>query len=174
MPMNSAPTDSDAFPVLSPPDDELGMLVEADRLVARSERAVIAVRSVVAYSTGVSIDLIILLREESNADTWREIVAGGAGTLLIGFGDDTSGDVETGPLYEPQLSSPPYWMGGSGGGGGRRYEALLWVNPIPVPGKLRLAVSWRDQEIPPTTVTLTIPTPAELAAGVTSIWPRAT
>jgi len=159
----------DMVPSMSPSEDELGVAIPVEAMLARSPNAAVVVRSVVAYSTGLTLDLAFLLRPGTESESWPVILRGDDG-LHVGIGGD-QGPVAMGPLHMPQLATAPYWICGISGGDGRRYSASLWINPLPDVGELTVGLSWRRFAIPKTTSTLTVSTPTDVAARSVRIWP---
>jgi hypothetical protein len=63
--------DEEPVPWFTPPEDELGVAVHQGIVIGRSERAVVALRQVTAYSTGLSLDLVAVARGLRRAETNR-------------------------------------------------------------------------------------------------------
>lgn len=156
-----------------PPADELGECVPLSLVVARSERAVVAVRSATAYSTGVSFDVVAAARGLSKRETHRlfhEQHAAGdeeevpGAFLRIGFelsdGRRASNlpldQIPFDPAVEPDRPVLSSYAGGVGSADRDRVDLRhgFWLWPVPPPGSLRLYAEWPALDMPLATVDL--------------------
>jgi hypothetical protein len=149
---------------LRPSGGILGKAVPLDLVLARTEKAVVAIRSVVAYPSGVEFTLSVRLRERRRR--WAgdplgmhlgpherpvpdEILRFGVqfadGSKATTFGrhwpDPTEEDV-TGPRLTPH----------GGGGGDRSWDSSYWLWPLPPPGLLAFVVEWPSEGIAETRI----------------------
>lgn len=152
---------------IGPPSDELGEPVPLSLVVARSERALVAVRHATAYSSGVVLDVLALGRGLSERDTNRlmheqhlypDEEERSPGFLHIGV--ELPGGRRVSNLGTPahRLTSPddepdePVLIqsgggGGSAGDGQLSLEHRYWLWPLPEDGTMRLYVEWPALEI---------------------------
>jgi hypothetical protein len=154
-------------PELGPPEDESGVLVAADRLLARSadRRAAILCRGAVGYGTGLVVWLEAVLRAAGDEPDWRAAVDGtDPGGLRVGFGS------AAGPALDASLDGTPAWLPRSASGGGSRYEVQLWVTPYPADGVLTINCGWSARGIGSTATTLALPPAAEVRRRGQSVW----
>jgi hypothetical protein len=146
-----------------PPEDELGVAVPQGIVLARSERAVVALSHAVVYSTGVAFEFLALARgltrSEANrvfheqhmleADDLPEAL------LRIGFELADGGRVSNlgGRRAHRKLMAPDAEPSGPlllphAGGGGRSAAGRLtmrpgyWLWPLPPQGPLRISCEW--------------------------------
>lgn len=153
-------------PWFGPPAEELGESVPFSVVVASSDRAVVALRSATAFSTGSSFDFLAagrgLTERETNRLFHEQHLVGDedeppAAFLRIGFELADGRRVSnlgrdhrfTRPDQEPD--GPVLFMHGGGGGsaGGGRFtlQPGLWLWPLPPPGPLRVFVEWPAMDI---------------------------
>ena len=144
-----------------PPDDELGMCLPSSMVVGRSDRAVVALRSLTAYSTGVSLELLAagrgLRASESNRLFHEQHLAGVEegvpdGFLRVGieYEDETrvSNLLDRRRLWRPDSEPEGPVLIQAGGGGGQAGSGHVtmnpgyWLWPVPPPGRLVLFVEW--------------------------------
>jgi hypothetical protein len=150
-----------------PPERELGECVPLGLVVGRSERAVVAIRSATAYTTGVVFDFLAVARGLEERDAHRLVheqhLAGAAGEppeafLRVGLelGDGTRASnlgMDTRfrrPNDEPAGPVLMHLSGGGGAAGGGRFsmEYGYWLWPLPPPGGLRVYVEWPALDLP--------------------------
>jgi hypothetical protein len=179
-------------PAWLPPQAELGQSVPLSVVVARSDQAVVALRSATAYSTGVTFDVVASARglgqRESNRLLHEQHLLGDDDEpsdwfLRIGFeladGARVSNlardlrllrpDVEpAGPILIPHGGG-----GGSGGRGGVDLQPGYWLWPLPPPGPLRIYVEWPALDIALTHVTLDADAIRDAATRAEALWPDA-
>ena len=172
-----------------PPDDELGTCLPMSRVIGRSDNAAIALRSIVAFSTGVSLDLVAVARGLSNAkmatmfhglhgfDSEAEIADS---FLRIGlrYADGTRVSNTSGRRSRHGESEPegpvlfPHQSGGSQTGGGNvSMSATHWLWPLPPLAPLELFVEWPAFDIGLTGTQLDGHAIAQAAATSPSLWP---
>ncbi|MFF2143591.1 hypothetical protein [Kitasatospora sp. NPDC058190] len=128
-----------------PPVDELGTLLEADVLLARSARGAVLLTGLRVYSTGLRVGLAFL-RRDVEAEDWSQTATGATdGGPRIGLAHGSEAAVMTAPI-EPQLATPPLWTPVHAGGGDRRYDVELWTAPLPE-RELHVHCRWPDHDI---------------------------
>jgi hypothetical protein len=144
-----------------PPDGELGEAVPLSVVLGRSERAVVALRSATAYSTGSALHFVAVARGLAQRETRRLIddqqLAGDDDEvpdtfLRVGFefangvGVSNLGLVQPLPdsAVEPNspVLSPTSGSGGHVGDSGFDVRLSYWLWPLPPPGPLRVFVEW--------------------------------
>ncbi len=173
-----------------PPDGELGECVPLSLVLARSERAVVALRSATAYATGVVFHLEASARGLSEREGNRlfqeqhfvgdeepsdamlrfgvELADGArASNLDRGRRPFDSAAEPDGPVLNP-------CGGGGGTAGGDRVEMHhdYWLWPLPTPRTLRVYVEWPALEISLSSAELEIAPLLEAAARSQSLWPE--
>jgi hypothetical protein len=157
------------------PDDECGITLATDQLLARSGTAAFVLRSVIVYSEGVQVTITIHTRTPIG-DRWNAALTGAAGTnLRIACG--------YAPLDLDASFAPPLFpatddttlrhavMGRGGEGDRGRYEITTWVSSNTEADTFTIAVAWPDETIDTTTTDLRLPPPAIRQAKVFKIWP---
>jgi hypothetical protein len=136
-------------------------------VVARSERAVVALRSATAYSPGVVFDFVALAHDLSDHQAsslfHEQHLAGGVeeppdAFLRVGleFADGTRvsnlgrGRGSPDPAEEPDGPVLNQCGGGGGWAGGGRVDMQhsYWLWPLPPPGSLRIYVEWPALDLP--------------------------
>jgi hypothetical protein len=172
-----------------PPEDELGEPVACSLVIAHSERAVIALREVVAYSNGLAFDVLAAgrgLREAEANRLFHEQHLFDPDELPDGFlrvgveaGDAfrASNLVDRRRLWRPDGEPPegPLLVQ-SGGGTGSAGDATVrmnphyWLWPLPPADALRLHVEWPGLGIPLASVELDGAALLEAAARSRPLW----
>ncbi|MEV1128463.1 hypothetical protein [Agromyces sp. NPDC049794] len=161
------------------PDDELSARLLHDRVLARTEAAVVLLREVCVFSVGFEVHVEWFLRRgKEDVWAWRQLTesamggpwhGAGAGfggrntSLRFGLALPDGGKV---PVADFSLATPgaaepepPTVMPRHGGGGGGDRTCTgsqgLWVwAPEPLRGELTLVTEWAQLGIPVTTTTL--------------------
>jgi hypothetical protein len=173
---------------LGPPEAELGWAVPISRVVARSDRSAVALRSATAYSTGVVFDLVAQARglperEANRLMHEQHLVAGEEeptdALLRVGFelGDGSRiSNLGRRPLLDPTTEpdgpvlSPVGGGGGSAGPGRFSMSYGYWLWPLPPPGSLRIYVEWPALDIALTHVELDADLIREAAGRAQALW----
>lgn len=181
-----APLPSRAFP----PENEVPFAVPLTVVLGRSDDVAVALVGVLAYSTGLSFDLVVRLRaapQGSSGHRVHEMLSGSwhgddsdtEQQLLLGFqyadgrtatnlGGRWSGLVaEDG---EPDAVAPLLTPCG-GSGGGRSYDQTFWLTPLPPPGPLLVVCTWPAFDIPESRVTVDGTLIAEAGSRAVTLWP---
>jgi len=158
-----------------PPEDELGTVVPQGVVLARSERAVVALSHAVVYSTGISFEFLAVARGLARSEASRvfheqHMFEEGElpdALLRIGFELADGGRVSNlgGWRAHRKLMSPDAEPEGPvllphGGGGGQSSAGQVvmkpgyWLWPLPPAGPLRISCEWPFVDISLTTVEL--------------------
>ncbi|MFI1996927.1 hypothetical protein [Actinoplanes sp. NPDC020271] len=159
-----------------PPTDVLGQTVPVHQLAVRTDRAVVAVQHVVAFSQGCLIVLHLAARRGSlSTSDWErlqgshlgadpEIAAADAASLTFGvrFPDGTNATTTEHPGRNPSRLAgrpePPMLVetdtDSSSDDEVYRSNQRLWLWPLPPPGPFEFVVEWRGMGIAPTAITL--------------------
>lgn len=144
---------------VGPPDDELGVCVPQALVLGRSPRAVVALRHLTAYSTGLSFEFLALARglrereaqrlmheqhmldDEPSDSVLRFGIELGDGSRVSNLMDRRRLWGSPGPPEQPILMQHG---GGSGstGGGDITLRPGYWLWPLPPPGVIALYVEW--------------------------------
>lgn len=174
---------------IGPPRDELGWAVPLALVVARSERAVVALRHATAYSTGVVLDVVAQARDLSQREAHRllherhlypdeEEQAPGFLRFGVELADGTRASNLGTPHPPASVDDEPegpvlMQIGGSGGSGDEETVALeerYWLWPLPTPGQLGVYVEWPALEIPLSTADLDTSALRAAAERSTRLW----
>jgi hypothetical protein len=156
-----------------PPDQELGVTVPVDRIVARSESGVVALSNAVVYSTGIVFDFAArargLSRSQANRLFHEQHLSGDAelpdSLLRIGFefadgrrASNLGGLRAHGQIMTPDAEPTEPVLMPTGGGGSETGTGLVslrpayWLWPLPPSGPLQIASEWPIVAIPLTTM----------------------
>ena len=176
-------------PWFAPPQDELGVCVPFSAVVGRSDRAVVALSHALAYSTGISLQLVAHARGLRERDThliFREQhLSPGEDELPEAFlriGIELPGGAKVSnlggrrhyPDPEKQPPGPVLMQHGGGGGTGGQGTVLMqpgfWLWPLPEPGVLRVSCEWPLVELPLSTVELDGDALVSAASTVEKLW----
>jgi hypothetical protein len=175
---------------LGPPDGELGIAVPVGLVLGRGEHGVIALSHALAYSTGLSFDLVAhvdgLERRQAGLIFHEQHAANGDpadlpdgflrfglelpdGTRVSNLGGRhrwaSLGEEPAGPILAQQ-----------GGGGGQSsgtsisWSLGFWLWPLPASGTLRLHCEWPAAGIALSVADLDAATLLEAASRATRIW----
>lgn len=150
-----------------PPRDELGERLPVSAVVARGERAVVALRSLTAYSTGVEVEVLGVARGLRTAEANRvmheqHVFDGGEEPppsflrLGVTFADGRRASNLGGHralfVREEAPDEPVFVPAGGGGGmssGGEiSLDRAYWLWPLPPGDDLVLACEWPAFDIP--------------------------
>jgi hypothetical protein len=151
-------------PWMSPPMTELGCALPLRVVLVRDDALVIALNRFVVYRIGFLFTLTIRHRGPLAAvidslDPFfvrplGEGRAGGQLRLGVRFSDGREATTERPWWNPPDLRELPPWpvMHGAGGFGGspRRWDADLWVWPLPPEGALIFSCAWPSLGVAPT------------------------
>ena len=173
---------------VGPPEDELGASVPLGAVIGRSEKAVVALRQMTGYSTGVMLDLVAAargLRESETNRLFHEQHAADpegppGGFLRVGV------ELEDGTRVSSLADRRRLWRADhvpegplllqSGGGGGSAGSGRMtmnpgyWLWPLPPPGTLRLFVEWPSLDVELSSIELDGAAIVEAAARSRPLW----
>lgn len=127
-------------------------------------------RSLVAYTTGLTLDLCLLSRKRMRSGWSHQLNGDAPGGLLVGvsFEDD---EAKFSPPFRSELSHVPWRTLLEAGGGERQHQVRLWIAPLPLTGRLHLGLRWSDCQIGELHTFLTCPGPEEVRARSVTLWP---
>lgn len=144
---------------LAAPRHTLPGVVALEMILARSERAAVAITRLGAYPTGFELDLLVLVNrrgEERELDPMlfghhlrhrrRGRDAGVPVDDQLRFGvqfADGSKATNLDPWdFARDEPAPPVLRTGGGGGGGDHWRQDIWIWPLPPPGQLSFVCEW--------------------------------
>jgi hypothetical protein len=152
-----------------PPDGVLPTTVPVERIVARTDAAVVYLGALTAYPTGFQFDVFVLTDgsdpeldpfDFGYRETGRRTGEIQPGLLRLGFAfADGTKATNTGAYfnrYDESDRAPdaPVMAGGHGGGNEGSWLGTLWVWPLPPPGPLQFVCEWPAAGIPQTRLDL--------------------
>ena len=175
-----------------PPEDELGAVLPQGIVLARSERAVVALSHVIVYSTGAALDFLAVARGLARSEANRvfheqhmfeeedlpdsllriglELADGGRVSDLGGWRAHRklmSPDAEPeGPLLLPHAGG-----GGNSAGGQVTMKPGYWLWPLPPDGPLQISCEWPFVDIGMTTVEIDGGALLDAASRARTLWP---
>jgi hypothetical protein len=174
---------------LAPPDQELGEPVPLSIVVGRSERAVVALREAVAYSTGTHLEFLAFARglprrqanelfhlqhpmpdEDPPPELLRIGVELADGARISNLGNPHHrnwNERPGGPVLVPHGGG-----GGSGVVGQVELRPAYWLWPLPPPGQLRVFVEWPALAVELTSVEIGAAPIIEAASRSQRLWPE--
>lgn len=161
----------------SPPDNELGASVGLDVVLVRTPDLLVALGGFRVYSTGVSFDVQVLLRETLSADLsdvfFRHRHRGASGGFLFGVELPDGRRATVDPPLSGMADSPgePLLTQHSGGGGGREYRLTHYLSPVPPPGPLTFYVLSEELGVAQTATTIDATVLADAVPRVVELWP---
>ena len=169
---------------LGPPDNELGVAVPIRVVLARTGEVAVAATDVVAYSTGIELNLAVRLRTVDHlADPYGmhygRMRLGGAelGDEVLRFGAEFEDgrrvtNIDAFPGADPERApTDPVLVQRGGGGGGKTWDQRLWLWPLPPAGVLAFVCEWPKHGIGLTRVEVDIAPILEAAAAAEQLWP---
>ena len=179
---------------LGPPEGELGIAVPLALVLARSDRAVVALSHALAYSTGVSLQLVAHVEglERRRAHLLFHEQHGGQfdddelpdGFLRLGVelpdGRRASNLGRRRPFPPPDAAPPgPVLLQHGGGGGGTSGTSIslhpaYWLWPLPGSGTLRVYCEWPVAGIALSDAAVDADALVDAASRSTSLWEHPT
>ena len=166
---------------IGPPENELGVGVPVRRVLFRGDELAIALIGIVAFSTGLELQVVVRRRHVSDEPDLmhfhmhgRAARGGELGPEVFRFGVEyPDGRKATNLGHPPFGEDPPgpVLINRGGGGGGRSWNFGYWLWPLPPAGALRVVVEWPAFGVPLTDIELDGAAFAEAAAGVDVLWP---
>jgi hypothetical protein len=170
---------------LGPPDNEAGVAVPLNVLLARNADVAVALLCATAFSTGFELAGTVSTREQ--LDTLHEAFVmyqrpRRSGELEPEFFrsglEFANGQKATNlghPFQRDQTAadpSEPVLVPRGGGGGGNTWQMNWWVWPLPPPGPLALVCEWPAQGIELTRHEVDAEIVLDAAARVEQLWPN--
>lgn len=130
------------------PSDELGELLLADRLVARSDTAAAVLRAVIRYSTALEVDVELLVRPQVRPEgiDWRGLFADDPHGPKLGFGQ-TDGEPVLGSVIASRFDLPVSFRFKSGSGADHRYRLAYEVEALDAAARISMWLSWPEHSI---------------------------
>lgn len=177
-----------------PPEDELGAVLPQGIVLARSERAVVALSHLIVYSTGAALHFLAVARgltrsqanrvfheqhmfeEEDLPDSLLRIGLELAdGGLVSNLGGRRAHRKLMSPDAEPEgpLLLPHAGGGGNSAGGHVTMKPGYWLWPLPPDGPLRISCEWPFVDIGMATVEIDGGALLDAASSVRALWPDA-
>ena len=172
-----------------PPERVLGGIVPQNLLMAKNDKAAVAITRLVAYPLGFSIELTMVSRSpifdlppvmphfrQRPGETLENQFRFG---MLYSDGTKVSADqLKTASGAEAwsnlaALEHPPDPMlrpSGGGGGSGNRWQWIYWATPLPPAGPLKFVVQWLAVEIPESSAEIDSQVILDAADSATPIW----
>lgn len=167
------------------PEAVIAAVVAEQRLLARTDDAVVAITGLLAYPTGFEFTLSAVLRREDRRGHMADPVLHGwpgrhdeepppAEFLRLGvqFADGRVATNLNRPPFRPDAQpAGPLLLPDGGGGGGRRYDMTYWVWPLPPPGPVAFICQWPAHGIPESRVEIDAQLILDAAARAVDLWP---
>lgn len=158
----------------SAPENELPVALPLDLVLVRTPDIAVALTRLQAYSTGLTLDLVVRLRPSSLVrpdDRLNELLwhgrGGGAQFLFgVGFADGRRATNVRGARDSGMLL-----VSGSGSGGMSSVEQSWWLHPLPPEGPLTVAVRCDELGIEETVAELDGTAVRRAAERVVTLWP---
>jgi hypothetical protein len=172
------PSDHRPFEWVSPPDNELGVVVPLRVALARTDAFALTLATATVYSNGFVLGLTLRLRTapeigpRGHPPTHLSFHSQGEDDLRLGleFSDGTKATTAHRLPFGAQPSPPMLTSGGSQSAG-RRSDGELWAWPLPPPGALTFVWEWRAERIPLTRRESNAQPILEAARRVEQLWP---
>jgi hypothetical protein len=170
---------------LGPPDNEAGVAVPLNLLLAHNDNVAVALLCATAYSTGFELTGTVRTREQ--LDSLHEAFVlhhrprrtGELEPEFFRFGlEFADGRKVTNlgyPFHRVQPDaepSQPVLVPRGGGGGGNSWQLNWWVWPLPPPGPLAVVCEWPAQGITLIRHELDAAALLDAAARVEQLWPN--
>src|SRR6188472_2365872 len=176
----------------APPEDELGAVLPQGVVLARSDRAAVALSHTVAYTTGAAFEFVAVARGLAQSEANRvfheqhmfEEDELPDALLRIGFeladgrrvsnlGGWRAHRKRMSPDAEPE---GPLLLPHTGGGGNSTHSRVTmkpgyWLWPLPPPGPLQVSCEWPLVDIAMTTVEIDADALLDAASRARSLWP---
>jgi hypothetical protein len=176
-----------------PPADELPEVVSLGMFFHRSERMVMAAKSVDVFSTGCLIEIVWSVRRGSEPDgDWRRVADqcfnrghyglgdnghGGALRFGVAWPDGrkaTTAQPHPGMFDGTEQTGPVLMMAGGGGGMASDDQVFssgrLWLWPLPLGGDTRVVAQWDDLGVEEASILVNGEQLATAAANVQKYW----
>lgn len=146
--------------------------------VARTDKAAVVVRSIVAYPTGVEFSLAIRLREARRGHLLHPFGYGPSDPAdsdrLLRFGVQFSDGLKATTLEHmpfPTDREPSIYLGQHGGSGrAHGWDFTFWLWPLPPAGLLAFVAEWPAESIPERRVEIDAGLLREAAGRAETLW----
>jgi hypothetical protein len=149
---------------LDPRDNECGIAVSTGiTLIATSDETglSVALRSVVAFTNGLAVEVDLLARDPTVSDKWQDVMTtSDTNGLHIGFG--FMDEPALMPTPAESLDSEPIWLLSRAGGGDTRFSIAWWTAPYPPAQRLIMEIQWRRAAVERVTVAIEVPALADV------------
>lgn len=137
------------------PDDELGVAVPMQHVMASVDEVVIVLTNCVAYTTGFQLGVGIRKKRAPGPIRYRRGPHTEPPEMSLDVGIRFSDGREStrrgwgpGPILKDAEPAGPVIGRRSGGGGGRHWDMNFWVGPLPPDGPLTITCRWPVGGIP--------------------------
>ena len=173
-------------PWFGAPRNEIGVSTGLRLALARTDEVAVALVDVVAFTTGASLNLVVLRRAPAEPGTfdhpfghfWR--MPGKRGELpreLLRFGVEFSDGGKATTLGERFLGVEgeppgPVLTPGGGSGSDNFWESSFWLWPLPPPGPLAFVVEWPAEGIALTRHEVDAEPIVEASGRSEQLWPE--
>lgn len=140
---------------MSRPDNEVPVAVPVSLLLARTGELAVSVMGMHAYSTGVTFELVVRLRQRQRGpgrqDLFNMVEAGAGGpvenglVLSVEYADGRRASTDGGPVWPGRTEPPPelpVLALDSASGGDVTYDASYWLSPGPPDGSVAFGCAW--------------------------------
>jgi hypothetical protein len=159
---------------LKAPEDQIGVVIGSQVVLARSEGAAIVLHVLIGYPDGIAVELSLHLREPAGG---RRLANGvrdesRAGRFRIGFAGGEA--VDPLPLSTALGSGREVvWYEQMASGSEVSYVSRLWVSPYPAEGNFTVCCAWPEQSIQASSTVLAVPTLEEIEGRAVRLWAAA-
>lgn len=137
------------------PDDELGVAVPMQHVVASGDEAAVVLSSCVAYTTGFQLGVGIRKKRAPEPIRYPPGPRHAPPEMSLDVGvrfsdgrESTSAGWGRGPTLKDPEPAGPVIGRRSGGGGGRHWDMNYWVWPLPPGGPLTITCHWPAGGVP--------------------------
>jgi hypothetical protein len=169
-------------PVWAKPDAVLPGVVGVERVLGRSDDAVVAIGGIAGYPNGFEFTLAAILRFERRGGSVLPHLPGvdpddpvSDRFLRLGVefadGRRATNLARTPPVYQSNESAGPMLMPRGGGGGPRRNDSTYWVWPLPPPGPLTIVCEWPAYRIEESRIEIDAALIIDASARAVRLWP---
>ena len=166
--------DDDLYRRMSPPDNEVPVVLPQNVLLARTDDVAVALLGLQVSSTGVSFHLTVRVRASAlrrldhtlNELVWDHGVRGGRFLMGVEFADGRRAS------NVPDASSEGIvFHSGGGGGGDTAIDQSWWLSPLPPEGPLTVVVRCPEAGLAETSTVLDGAAIRRAADDVLTLWP---
>lgn len=156
------------------PENEVPGVATGPLMLARTGDVALQLRPLEVFSTGVRLELVLLLRRSDVPWPERDAFQQFDSQLFVGV--ELPGGRKVMPAFpmpwDPRPESDNPALVANGGGGGGRRMALTWfLTPLPEPGDLVVVAAVPGAGLPEARVAVPAAALAEARAEVIELWP---